>query len=123
MTHEYVLVVDDDDDIRETIADALVDCGITVQQAADGAAALARMRTAVPCMVLLDLMMPVMDGWEVVREMRHDPVLAAVPVCVLSALTANRAPPEATRVLRKPARLAAILETIGEHCRSAQPAG
>jgi CheY-like chemotaxis protein len=111
-----VLVVDDDDDIRETVADALTDCGYVVKSSADGRAALVEMRASIPCLVLLDLMMPVLDGWEVVRAMEADPALAGIPVCVISALVSNRAPPHATRVLQKPARLATLVTLIETHC-------
>src|SRR5688500_10739911 len=79
-----VLVVDDDEDIRETVADVLRDAGYTVRVAADGSEALVEMRDCAPCVVLLDLMMPRIDGWQVVEEMRRDPELAEIPVCIVS---------------------------------------
>jgi DNA-binding response OmpR family regulator len=110
----HVLLVEDDDHLREATADALRDSGIDVIEAADGAQGLAAMRDALPCLVLLDLMMPVMDGWEMARRMAADPALSHVPICVVSAV-AHRAPPEASHVLRKPASLAALLAVVRLH--------
>jgi CheY-like chemotaxis protein len=104
-----VLVVDDDQDIREAVV------GYSVAQAANGAEALVAMRSALPCLVLLDLMMPVMDGWEVVAQMDRDPALAGVPVCVVSAHVND--PPRNVCVLRKPVTLQKLLDTVAEHCK------
>jgi CheY-like chemotaxis protein len=82
---QYILVVDDDDDFRETLCEALSEAGYPVQQAADGQAALERIADEQPGMVLLDLKMPVLDGWGVMERMRKDPKSAAVPVLILSA--------------------------------------
>ncbi len=111
-----VLVVDDDDDLREVVADAIADAGYEVIQAENGQVALARMRERSPCLVLLDLMMPVMDGWEVVAAMDSDPALASVPVCVVTAQD-RLPPPRATCTLKKPVPLATLLDTIGQYCK------
>ncbi|MBA3819464.1 MAG: response regulator [Deltaproteobacteria bacterium] len=110
-----VLVVDDDDVLRDTVAEALEDAGYLVERAENGREALVKMRLGPPCIVLLDLMMPVMDGWEVVTEMDRDPRLAGVPVCVVSAQD-RIAPPRNIGVLRKPASLAALLTAVEAHC-------
>jgi CheY-like chemotaxis protein len=109
-----VLVVDDDADIREAVVEALADAGYPVVQAANGVEALHEMRTVAPCLVFLDLMMPVMDGWEVVAQMDRDPSLAGVPVCVVSAH--DKDPPRNVRVLRKPVSLQALLDTVAAYC-------
>jgi len=82
---QYILVVDDDDDFRETVAEVLTAAGYPVQQAENGEKALARIREEQPGIVLLDLKMPVLDGWGVMERMRQDPRSAAVPVLILSA--------------------------------------
>ena len=82
---QYILVVDDDDDFREALAEALSEGGYPVQQAPDGAAALRRVADEQPGLVLLDLKMPVMDGWTVMERMRQDPRSAATPILILSA--------------------------------------
>jgi len=114
VTRSHVLLVEDDHHLREVTADALRDSGIDVVEAANGAQALAAMRGELPCLVLLDLMMPVMDGWEMARRMAADPVLAQVPICVVSAV-ASQAPPEASEVLSKPASLASLLAVVRKH--------
>lgn len=111
-----VLVVDDDDALREAVADAISDAGYVVEQAENGRIALDKMRAHSPCLVLLDLMMPVMDGWEVVAEMERDPSLASVPVCIVSAQD-RIAPPRSLKALRKPVSLETLLDTVGEYCK------
>lgn len=81
-----VLVVDDESDIRLAVAEALAYEGFQVVDACDGAEALAKARAYHPELVLLDLMMPRMDGWEFRRAQKHDPEVAKIPVVVLSAL-------------------------------------
>ena len=111
----YVLVVDDDPDVRDAMALAVEDAGYRVIQVEDGQRALAEMRKACPSIVLLDLMMPRMDGWQVVAEMDADRALAHVPVCIVSA-QASGPVPRNVAVLKKPLRLAQLLETVAAHC-------
>lgn len=110
-----VLVVDDDDALRDIVCEAIADAGYVVDQAENGQEALAKMRLASPCLVLLDLMMPVMDGWEVVAAMTSDPSLAGVPVCVVSAQD-RVPPPKHTTLLKKPVSVAMLLATVGQYC-------
>jgi DNA-binding response OmpR family regulator len=80
-----ILVVDDDADIRRFVEMNLRLEGYRVMSAADGAMALAMASTDVPDLVLLDVMMPGMDGIEVVRRLKSDVATAAIPVILLSA--------------------------------------
>jgi len=81
-----ILVVDDDAEIRRSIADVLRDEGYRVELAENGQEALALIdRGQPPCLILLDLMMPVMDGWGVLAALRADEDLAAIPVVIVSA--------------------------------------
>ena len=82
---QYILVVDDDDDFRETLTEVLSEAGYPVQQAANGEAALARAQEELPGIVLLDLKMPVLDGWGVMERMRQDSKMSAIPILILSA--------------------------------------
>jgi len=84
-----VLVVDDDDDIRENLVELLACEGYEVTAAGDGRAALAEAGRARPDVILLDLMMPVMSGWQFREAQLGDPALAGVPVVVLSAMPAD----------------------------------
>jgi CheY-like chemotaxis protein len=83
-THS-VLVVDDDDRVRSLYADALQEAGHMVALAIDGVDALDRLQGgAIPCVVLTDVRMPRMDGWELSRAVARDPELATVPVVLVT---------------------------------------
>jgi CheY-like chemotaxis protein len=82
---QSILVVDDDDDFREALGEVLTEAGYPVDQAADGEAALRRIAAEKPGLVLLDLKMPVLDGWGVVERLRKDPATADIPILILSA--------------------------------------
>jgi two-component system chemotaxis response regulator CheY len=107
-----LLVVDDDREIRESLRAALEDEGFTVAVAANGAEAIAKMEERPPRVVLLDLMMPIVDGWEVLDHMRHDPALAGVRVCVCSATYVRSS--RADCVLRKPFEIDALVDVVAE---------
>src|SRR5882672_11652695 len=81
-----VLVIDDDPDIRWTMAEVLEDWGYLVATAAHGKDALEQLQAGVrPCLILLDLTMPVMNGYEFRAAQRANPEYAAIPTVVLSA--------------------------------------
>lgn len=80
-----VLVVDDDPSIRRMIMAALRREGYTFAEAANGREALDTMRRDRPDIVILDLMMPMVSGWDVLRERSGDPHLLEIPVIVVSA--------------------------------------
>ncbi|MBV9358939.1 MAG: response regulator transcription factor [Chloroflexi bacterium] len=85
-THERrVLVVDDDATIRLAIAELLETEGYVVDTARDGVEALQCMGLHRPAVAVVDLMMPVLDGWSLLRTCRADPTLADLPVIVMSA--------------------------------------
>ena len=81
-----VLIVDDELDIRETISEVLGFEGHEVFSASDGEQALVRCRQLKPDLILLDLMMPGMNGWDFRRAQLRDPEIAAIPVVVVSAV-------------------------------------
>jgi CheY-like chemotaxis protein len=115
-----VLVVEDDPDIRATLCEALEDNGYATAGASNGVEALAYLRSGVekPCLILLDLMMPVMDGQTFRAEQRADPELADIPVVVISAYrdVEKYANDLAAEYLAKPVRLDTLLETARKHC-------
>jgi chemosensory pili system protein ChpA (sensor histidine kinase/response regulator) len=85
MKRHSVLVVDDDAGVRSLYVDALEESGHRVAIAVDGAEALAKLREGShPCVVLTDLRMPRMDGFELSRAAAHDPQLASIPIVVLT---------------------------------------
>jgi signal transduction histidine kinase len=101
-----VLVIDDDEDSRRVASRVLREKGIRVREALDGENGLVEMRVSPPDVVVLDLMMPVLDGFGVLATMRADPLLASIPVVVLTAKTLSDAERQfltrsAVRVLQK----------------------
>lgn len=114
-----VMVIEDDDDIREDIREILQHEGYRVAEARDGAEALAWLRSAdAPSVILLDLMMPHMDGWEFRAEQRKDPALAQIPTVLLSGagdLAKHMKELEAAAYLSKPFKLARLLEVVASH--------
>jgi CheY-like chemotaxis protein len=120
-----VLVVEDDADIRFVISELLADEGYTVVQATDGRAALAYLHTApdVPRLIILDLMMPIMNGWEFLRARQDDPVVSAIPVIVVSAtpsLEVSLTTLGAQEALAKPIDLDRLVEMVQRH-RAGRP--
>jgi len=85
-----VLVVDDDAGVRELMQQVFEDAHIDVRLAVDGVDAMAKMRAKQPDMIVLDLMMPKMDGFEVIRQMREDKNLKDIPLIVSTAKTLSR---------------------------------
>jgi DNA-binding response OmpR family regulator len=81
-----VLVVDDDPAIRGLVADALRLEGYSVDLAAHGREALDAMRARKPATVVLDLMMPVMDGFSFMEACHQERLCADVPIVVISAV-------------------------------------
>jgi two-component system, OmpR family, response regulator CpxR len=105
-----VLVVDDDDSIREVLAEVLRDEGYEVACAANGEQALREMRHhGRPDLMLLDLMMPVMSGWELLEVLQASSELSRIPVVIVSAMSA----PGVCEHLAKPIDLDRLLATVG----------
>ncbi len=119
--HRPVLIVEDDDDLREMMAQLLTLEGFRAETAPNGRAALDYLRRDdLPDLILLDLMMPIMDGWEFRRLQSEDPRLADLPVIVLSALE----PPKTSDLggatfLTKPLDFDRLLELVRRYCGTA----
>ncbi len=120
MTGCKVLVVEDNDDIRENLSEILEDEGYQVVAAENGQVALELLeRTALPSVILLDLMMPIMNGWQLRSELLERPALAELPVILLSARTDVKTTAKALGVvagLRKPISLPSLLQLVKAHC-------
>ena len=114
-----VLVVEDDDDVRHSLAEVLAAEGFGVTEARHGAEALERLRTGPPPqLILLDLMMPVMNGWEFRDAQRAVPAWAAIPTVILSAVPEARQDAKrlgADGYLIKPVDLPLLLSTVERH--------
>ena len=107
-----VLVVDDDQDMRDTVAAALETEGYRVRCAANGAQALALMHGYRPEAIVLNLSMPVMSGWELLEAVHERRDLRAVAVVVVSAMRA----PAGVEHLDKPVSLDDLLATLDRVC-------
>lgn len=117
-----ILVVDDDDIIRMTVAEALELDGFSVETARNGAEALAAVRQRRPRGIILDLMMPVMTGWQFLEECRASQLCEGIPVLVMSAY--NRLPDEAAKLgvkgcIAKPFDLDVLLGALERAVRRA----
>lgn len=99
-----ILVVEDDRVVREVVSDVLVDAGYAVAKAADGAEALDHVRLHPPDAILLDMMMPAMDGWTFLDVFQQDLELGVIPVGIMSAVPA----------LREAARAQGVEVTVGK---------
>ncbi|MCC7262814.1 MAG: response regulator [Candidatus Latescibacteria bacterium] len=80
-----ILIAEDNPDNRDFLCQALEDCDYEVVCTVDGAQAIEQVRCCRPDLILMDLSMPVLDGWEAARRLKADPELRAIPIIALSA--------------------------------------
>jgi CheY-like chemotaxis protein len=116
-----ILVVDDDAALRNILVEVLEEEGYRARAACNGMEALEVLRTlpVPPTLILLDMMMPVMDGWAFRAEQRRDPQLSEIPVVIFSAQGRVRemaSQVSASAYLKKPLPLKELLETIEKFC-------
>jgi CheY-like chemotaxis protein len=110
-----ILIVDDDETIRECVREILGDEGYRTLVASNGKEALEVALQSLPRLILLDLMMPVMTGWETMIELAKEPTLSKIPVVIMSAYVGAKLPPNMP-VLRKPVDLKRLLSVVVDHC-------
>lgn len=104
-----ILVVDDEAPLREFVADVLEEAGHQVLQASNGREALALLASAAPQLVVTDVMMPFVNGLELLQAMKTSASLAAIPVILMPATERRRAVTAgADAVLEKPFTLEAL---------------
>jgi DNA-binding response OmpR family regulator len=119
-----ILLIEDDADLADALAEVLTMEGYQVRHARDGAVALALLANPqLPDLILLDLMMPNMNGWEFREAQLRDRRLAKIAVVVLSATGERSRPIDAARILRKPVTLETLLATVKEFTKSARQGG
>ena len=115
-----ILVVDDNSTIRDSVAKLLERAGYAVTAAADGEEALNRLQDSEkPALILLDLCMPVMDGWQFCRAQTKDARLASIPVVLFSGesdLADHAADLKSAAILEKPVHPEELLRTVGRLC-------
>jgi CheY-like chemotaxis protein len=111
-------VVDDDSDIRESLREVLQDEGYDVRCVGNGQEALDHLKAASPrpCVILLDLMMPVMDGWQFRKEQKLDPDIADIPLVVITASGKQPVVVDAAELVMKPLDLNRLFEAIERYC-------
>ena len=119
--HRHVMVVEDDETIRDSLIEYLADKGYQTKGAADGKQALDELAAdpVAPCLIVLDLMMPVMDGWTFRAEQMRHPQLAQIPVVVISAVRDVAKQVKDLGLigyLKKPIDLKQLLTIVSEHC-------
>ena len=116
-----VLVVEDDREVRDAITEVLADHEYKAVPASNGAEALEQLRagSVMPCLILLDVMMPTMDGWAFRAEQQRDPSVKDIPVILLSAHTDVRVAAtqmQAAGFLAKPVAIDSLLDTVERFC-------
>ncbi len=117
-----ILVVEDDQAVRMAVGELLAEEGYDVVTASNGATALAILQEEpLPVLVVLDLMMPELNGWEFHLRMQQDARLAEIPVVVLSAVSGfeqRRGKLDVAAILSKPVDLSQLLQVVARYCLS-----
>ena len=114
-----VLIVEDDQDVRQALGLLLIDEGYNVLSAGNGLEALNLLKgNTAPCLIVLDLMMPVMDGWTFLAQRAIDPAPLAVPVVVVTAHLPVPGEPqlEVASTIQKAINVSAFLDVVNAYC-------
>lgn len=118
MACKTILLVEDDDDIRSTLQEVLELEGYSVVPAAHGQEAFDRLdEIERPCLILLDLMMPVMNGWEFLEQQKKHAKFSSIPVLVVSAAGEKARTAPAQGFVKKPIEVDGLLELIKKYCQ------
>jgi len=115
----HILVVEDDTDTREALCETLIDAGYLPFAVGDGLEALNHLRTgARPRLIVLDLMLPRIDGWRFLSILAESDELSAIPVIVCSAALEEAHPPGIARdhVLTKPIDPEVLMTFVARYC-------
>jgi CheY-like chemotaxis protein len=113
-----ILVVEDDDDIRSVIVDLLESEGYQTMAATNGKEALDVLSNSPkPCLVLLDMMMPIMNGREFLDIIMKDSMLAPLPVLIVSAIADATNSKGSIGFLKKPIDIDVVLDVVGQYCK------
>lgn len=110
-----ILLVEDDEDVRDMLAFAFRSSGMSTTLVKNGTEALAALERETPCLVVLDLVMPGVTGWQVMEQMKARGL--TVPVCVISA--GGESPPEAVASFCKPFDVRELVKLAARYCAHA----
>jgi CheY-like chemotaxis protein len=114
---KIILVVEDDEGIRETLKFALELDGYKVSTAANGQEGIELLQTIPkPGLILLDLMMPVMDGWGFIAALEKDMAFSTIPVVVVSAFADKAKTIRAAEIITKPMNFEHLMEVVKKYC-------
>jgi CheY-like chemotaxis protein len=122
----YILLIDDDPDLRQCLVDVLEDEGYEIRTAWSGREALSLLETEAqspPSLILLDLMMPDLNGWQFHEQQQKNPRLAAIPVLVVTASRGFGTKLPGSDVLLKPFSVESVLEKVKELAPGADGGG
>lgn len=112
-----ILVIEDNKEIQESLKMVLEVEGYTVYTADNGKEGMDILKKIpTPCVILLDLMMPVMNGWEFVEAISRDIMLSTIPIIVVSAFGDKKGTPITNDYIQKPIDLDALLNTVCKYC-------
>lgn len=115
--YKSILVVEDNIDIQESLKATLENEGYSVFTADNGREAIDRLgEIPTPCLILLDLMMPVMNGWEFVEEINKDIMLSSIPIVVVTAIGDSKNSPKTDGYIPKPINFDALISAVCKHC-------
>jgi CheY-like chemotaxis protein len=113
----HVLIVEDDQDIRESLQELLKLEGYEVSTAINGQEAVKKLSSMKrPCLILLDLMMPVMNGWEFLAIRKNMDVIATIPVVVVSAVAEKNQASDVNEFVKKPVDLDSLVKVVSRYC-------
>ncbi|HEY1586809.1 MAG TPA: response regulator [Polyangia bacterium] len=113
-----ILVIEDDHDIRVGVRALLEDEGFRVLTVTDGRSALEILERTpeAPCVILLDLMLPVMDGWRFAELLRKSPRFAVIPIVIMSAYEDPPPPEGVVGFIKKPVNAEVLLRLVAPYC-------
>ena len=117
--YNTILVVEDDDDIRNAIVDLLETEGYITESAINGKDALDKLsQIDRPCLVLLDMMMPIMNGRQFLDTVMKDSRLAPIPILIVSAVADKTNTEGSVGFLKKPIDIDVVLNVVSQYCQS-----
>lgn len=112
-----ILVVEDDKDIRSAIVSLLESEGYKTESAENGKVALEKLTVIPkPCLVLLDMMMPIMNGREFLDTVMKDSTLAPLPILIVSAIADRTNTEGSVGFLKKPIDINVVLDVVSQYC-------